>query len=165
MDKVKTRFAPSPTGQLHIGSVRTALYSYLWAKKNQGIFLLRIEDTDRERFVEGATENIIQALQWLNLKWDEGPIKQSERLEFYKKYAEVLLKKDLAFQDEGAIRFKTNKEGNTSWCDLIGNKNISFDNKTQEDFVLLKSDGYPTYNFANVIDDHEMQITHVIRGP
>lgn len=165
MDKVKTRFAPSPTGQLHIGGVRTALYSYLWAKKNKGTFILRIEDTDRERFIEGATENIIQALKWLNLNWDEGPIKQSERLDLYKKYAEELLKKGLAFKDEGAIRFKTNKEGSTLWRDLIGDKNISFDNKTQEDFVILKSDGYPTYNFANVVDDHEMQITHVVRGP
>ncbi len=179
-NQVRVRFAPSPTGFMHIGGVRTALFNYLFAKKHKGVFILRLEDTDRERYIEEAVGNIIEALNWLGLKYQEGPeIKgeygpyiQSERLELYKKHAEELLKKDRAYQDEGSIRFKTLKEGQTTWHDLIGDergshsgKGITFLNSTQEDFVILKTDGFPTYNFANVIDDHYMQITHVIRGP
>lgn len=173
MDKVRTRFAPSPTGFWHIGNVRTALFNYLFTRHNKGTFILRIEDTDRERYVPETVGYILEALNWLGWKYDEGPkiegdfgpYIQSERLELYKKHAQELLDKELAYKDEGAIRFKTNKDGKTSWRDLIGDKEISFKNKTQEDFIILKSDGYPTYNFANVIDDHYMEVTHVIRGP
>lgn len=164
MNKVKTRFAPSPTGMMHIGSIRTALYAYILAKQNQGTFLLRIEDTDRERFVEGSAENIIETLKWLGLDWDEGPLYQSTRLNIYQDYAKQLVDKGLAYQDEGAIRFKTNKEGKTTWLDLTSKKEISIDNSLQEDFVIIKSDGYPTYNFAVVIDDYLMEVSHIIRG-
>ncbi len=164
MEQVKTRFAPSPTGMMHIGNVRTALYAYLLAKKNKGTFILRIEDTDRERFVEGATDEIMNTLKWLGINWDEGPIFQSERLDIYKKYAQELIEKNAAYEKDGAIWFKTNKEGATSWMDAVGNKKITIENKIVDDFVMIKSDGYPTYNFAVVIDDHLMGISHVIRG-
>lgn len=162
--KVKTRFAPSPTGMMHIGQVRTALYSYLVAKQNHGEFILRIEDTDRERFVEGSAENIMDTLKWLGLGWDGEPVYQSGRLQTYKEHAKQLLKTKKAYEKEGAIWFETPKEGEISWTDLVGNKKITIGNNQQADFVLIKSDGFPTYNFANVVDDHLMEITHVIRG-
>lgn len=170
--EVRVRIAPSPTGFWHIGNTRTALFNYLFAKRLGGAFVLRIEDTDRARYVPEAVDNIIQALKWLGLNWDEGPeingpygpYIQSHRLDIYKKHAQELLDKDLAIKDGEAFRFKTKKAGQTTWKDLIGDKDITFDNSTQEDFIILKSDGYPTYNFANVIDDHYMEITHVIRG-
>ncbi|MCL5784091.1 MAG: glutamate--tRNA ligase [Patescibacteria group bacterium] len=172
MNKTRTRFAPSPTGMLHIGQVLTALYAYLVAKQNKGSFIFRLEDTDRERLVPGSAENIADTLKWLGLEWDEGvkkggqygPYIQSERLEVYKKYAQDLVEKGLAYKNEGAIWFKTEKEGKTSWVDVVGNKKIEIDNNLQADFVMIKSDGYPTYNFAVVIDDHLMEVTHVIRG-
>ncbi|MBI3289874.1 glutamate--tRNA ligase [Candidatus Microgenomates bacterium] len=160
---IRTRIAPSPTGIPHIGNTRTSLFNYAWAKHNDGKFILRIEDTDRARLVGGAEEKIVEIFDWLGLTPDE-TYKQSERLNIYKEYAQKLLDKDLAFKDEGAIRFKVSKEGQTSWTDAVGDKVITFENSTQEDFVILKSDGYPTYNFANVIDDHLMEITHTIRG-
>ncbi|OGE70569.1 hypothetical protein A2617_03400 [Candidatus Daviesbacteria bacterium RIFOXYD1_FULL_41_10] len=170
--EVRVRTAPSPTGIPHIGNTWAALINYLFARKNNGKFILRLEDTDRERLVLEAAEKIFETLHWLGLDYDEGPdvggpfapYVQSERLDLYRKYADELLEKGVAFKDEGAIRFRTNKEGKTSWVDLVGNRKIEIENSLQEDFVLLKSDGYPTYNFANVIDDHLMQITHVIRG-
>lgn len=161
---VRTRIAPSPTGIPHIGNTRTALFCYLFAKHNEGEFLVRIEDTDRARFVKEAEDAILEILDWLGLSPDREISVQSKRLEVYKKHAEILKQKDLVYEDEGAIRFKMPKTGETSWTDAIGDKKITFENKTQEDFVILKSDGYPTYNFANVIDDHLMGITHVIRG-
>ena len=160
---VRVRIAPSPTGIPHIGNTRTSLFNYAWAKHNKGKFILRIEDTDRTRFVKGAEEAINEILNWLGLVPDE-TYKQSQRLDIYKQHAEKLLDKGLAFKDEGAIRFKIPGDGETIWTDAIGNKEIAFKNETQEDFVILKSDGYPTYNFANVIDDHLMEISHVIRG-
>lgn len=170
--EVRVRTAPSPTGIPHIGNTWAALFNFVFAKKNKGKFILRIEDTDRERLVPESVEKIYETLKWLGLDYDEGPDKggpfepylQSKRLEIYQKYAQELLEKGLAIKDEGAIRFQTSKEGKTSWTDLVGNKEITFDNGTQEDFIILKTDGYPTYNFANVIDDHLMEITHVIRG-
>lgn len=164
MQLIKTRFAPSPTGMMHIGSVRTALYAYLLAKKNQGAFILRIEDTDRGRFVEGSSEEIIATLKWLGLNFDEGPIYQSTRLEIYKEHANKLVENGFAYQKDGAIWFKTKKAGKTSWVDAVGGKTVSIENSLQDDFVMIKSDGYPTYNFAVVIDDHLMEITHIIRG-
>lgn len=164
MNQVRTRFAPSPTGMMHIGQVRTALYTYIVARQNKGDFVLRIEDTDRERLVEGSAKNIIDTLKWLGLNWDEGPIYQSTRLDIYKEHTQQLLDKGLAYKKDGAIWFKTSKEGSTSWVDLVGNKTITIENATQEDFVMIKSDGYPTYNFAVVVDDHQMEITHIIRG-
>src|SRR3989344_3140961 len=161
---IRTRIAPSPTGIPHIGTTRTALFSYLFAKHHNGEFLVRIEDTDRARFVKEAQEAIIDILIWLGLTPDGEISMQSKRLSLYKEHADILKKKELAYEEDGAIRFKMPKAGITSWEDAIGKKNVVFENNTQEDFIILKSDGFPTYNFANVVDDHLMEITHVIRG-
>ena len=210
MSKVRTRFAPSPTGFMHVGNLRTALYEYLVAKSQQGTFVLRIEDTDQERFVEGATDVIYNTIKTVGLKHDEGPdlggeygpYIQSERKDLYKPYAEQLVKEGKAYYcfctkerldslhennefggydrhcrdlpqeeiqrllDAGTpyvIRQKAPLEGSTSFTDAVYGT-ITVENKEIEDQVLLKSDGYPTYNFANVIDDHLMNITHVVRG-
>ncbi len=160
---IKVRFAPSPTGIPHIGNTRTALFNFLFAKKNKGKFILRIEDTDKKRFVKEAEKAIYEILQWLGISWDEKYV-QSERIDIYKEHAEILKKKKLAYEDDGALRFKMPKSGETKWTDAVGQKEISFKNEMQEDFIILKSDGYPTYNFANVVDDYLMGITHVIRG-
>jgi len=125
---------------------------------------LRIEDTDRARFVKEAEKAIMEILKWLEITWDGEVIMQSKRLSLYKEHAEILKRKQFAYEDSGAIRFKMPKAGQTSWADGVGNKTITFDNKIQEDFIIIKSDGYPTYNFASVVDDHLMNITHVIRG-
>ena len=160
---IRVRFAPSPTGIPHIGNTRTALFNFLFAKKNKGKFILRIEDTDKNRFVKEAEKAIYEILEWLDLKWDEKYV-QSERIDIYKEHAEILKKRGLVYEDNGALRFKMPKNGETAWTDAVGQKEISFKNETQEDFVILKSDGYPTYNFANVVDDYLMDVTHVIRG-
>ena len=162
-NEIRVRIAPSPTGIPHIGNSRTALFNYLFARHNKGKFILRIEDTDQKRIVKGAKEAIFEILDWLGLTPNEVYI-QSERLREYKKHAEQLLEKGVAYKEKDAIRFEMPKAGETFWNDLIGNKHISFKNNTQEDFVILKSDGFPTYNFANVIDDHLMEISHIIRG-
>ncbi len=164
---VRVRFAPSPTGYLHIGGARTALYNWLFARHNKGIFLLRIEDTDRQRSTEEATQAILDSLKWLGLDWDEGPYFQSQRLSVYRQYAERLVEQKKAFYDtdaEGrkAIRFKM-QDGITEIHDLI-HGTITFDTSLIEDFIILKADGFPTYNFACVVDDAEMGITHIIRG-
>lgn len=167
---VRVRIAPSPTGFAHVGTAYTALFNFAFAKKNDGTFIIRLEDTDIERNVEGAEEAIYSGLSWLGFDWDEGPDKggdygpyrQSERLDIYKKRAEELLKKDLAYEDEGAVRFR-NPGDEQKWTDLIRGE-VSFPGKEITDFVLIKSNGYPTYNFAVVVDDLLMQITHVIRG-
>ncbi|MBF8278281.1 MAG: gltX [Candidatus Brocadiaceae bacterium] len=167
MSNVRVRFAPSPTGYLHIGGARTALFNWLFARHNKGIFLLRIEDTDQQRSTPEATQAILDSMQWLGLNWDEGPFFQSDRLSIYKKHADNLVLQNKAFYDtdaEGrkAIRFKM-LDGVTEINDLIHGV-ISFDTALIEDFVILKADGFPTYNFACVVDDAEMGITHVIRG-
>ena len=201
---VRTRFAPSPTGYMHVGGLRTALYAYLLAKKHGGTFILRIEDTDTARFVPGATEIIIETLTGAGLIYDEGPdiggpvapYTQSERRETYRPYAELLCERGAAYycfceqgQSEGfeiaddpcrdlpydsakarvdageahVIRLKVPREGETTVHDMVFGE-ITARNDTLDDMVLLKSDGMPTYNFANVIDDHLMGITHVMRG-
>lgn len=161
---VRVRFAPSPTGIPHIGNTRTALFNYLFAKHQNGEFILRIEDTDQKRIVKGAEEAILEILEWLGIKNDEEILHQSERVEIYKKYADELLAKNIAYKKENAVWIKMPKDKTFQWNDLVGNKKIKFEGKTQEDFVILKSDGFPTYHLANVIDDHLMEITHVIRG-
>lgn len=169
--EVRVRVAPSPTGTPHIGFSRTAVFNWLFAKANKGKFILRIEDTDQVRLVPGSEEKIIEGLKWLEIEPDEspivggeyGPYTQSQRLDLYHKYADQLLKSGKAYKDDGAIRFKTKTSGVTSWDDLVHGK-IEFTNDTFGDFVIIKSDGYPTYHFAHVIDDHLMQITHVFRG-
>lgn len=219
--KVRVRFAPSPTGPLHIGGVRTALYNYLFAKKHKGDFVLRIEDTDQNRYVEGAEDYIVESLNWCGIPFDEGPGKegdygpyrQSERKHIYKKYAEELIKKDLAYYafdtaeeldahrkeheengktfiynwhnrmklqnslalsedevrdkldaDENyVIRFKSPEDEMLHISDEIRGE-MEIDTSTLDDKVLFKSDGMPTYHLANIVDDHLMKISHVIRG-
>ncbi|MBN2213405.1 MAG: glutamate--tRNA ligase [Bacteroidales bacterium] len=220
-DHIRVRFAPSPTGPLHIGGVRTALFNYLFAKKNNGIFILRIEDTDRSRYVRGAEEYIIESLEWCGLTPDEGvmaggnygPYRQSERIHIYKKYAEQLIKSGNAYyafdtpEELESIRKKFEAEGKTFSYDAISRMefrnsltipvkevrhlldeeapfvvrfkmpenemvvftdlirgNININTSILDDKVLFKSDGFPTYHLANVVDDHLMEISHVIRG-
>jgi len=167
MSEIRVRFAPSPTGYLHIGGARTALYNYLFARHEGGKFILRIEDTDRTRSTEEAINAILDGLKWLGIEWDEGPYFQSQRLELYQQAVEKLLSEGKAYYTEGeekgrAVRFKMGT-GIKEVDDLIHGK-IKFDAALMEDFVIQKADGFPTYNFACVIDDHDMGITHVIRG-
>lgn len=211
----RVRFAPSPTGYLHVGGLRTALYNYLFAKRNNGTFVLRIEDTDRNRFVEGAVENLINALNWAGLNFDEGPetggeygpYMQSQRLDIYKKYADELIEKGKAYycfctperlktlkEDQEklklpqakydkhclhlskeevqknlseelprVVRLNVEQNHTIKFNDII-REHVEFDSNNVDDQVLIKSDGYPTYHLANVVDDHLMKITHVIRG-
>ena len=219
--KVRVRFAPSPTGPLHIGGVRTALFNYLFAKKNDGDFILRIEDTDQNRYVESAEDYIIDALKWCGIPFDEspknpgnfGPYRQSERKEIYKKYALQLIEKGRAYyafdttdklnfhrknheekgktfiynwhnrlklnnslslsKDEVAskleagepyvIRFKSPQNQTLHLTDVIRGT-ITINTNILDDKILFKSDGMPTYHLANIVDDHLMEITHVIRG-
>ncbi len=220
-DNVRVRFAPSPTGPLHIGGVRTALFNYLFARKNNGIFILRIEDTDQARYVNGAEEYILESLEWCGLTPDEGvtaggdygPYRQSERLDIYEKYAVQLIKSEHAYyafdtpEELDNIRKKSESEGRTFSYDAKSRLNlrnsltitgrelkdlfeqntpyvvrfnmpenemviftdqirgvISVSTSTLDDKVLFKSDGFPTYHLANIVDDHLMRISHVIRG-
>jgi glutamyl-tRNA synthetase len=221
MESVRVRFAPSPTGPLHIGGVRTALYNYLFARKNNGTFILRIEDTDQTRFVEGAEEYIIESLEWCGIKIDEGireggkygPYRQSDRKEVYRQYADILIDRGAAYyafdtpEELEQLRKESEKVGATfiynatargnlknslalpeaEWkqrlidgepyvirykmpmneefhVDDIIRGHIVVNTDTLDDKVLFKSDGMPTYHLANIVDDHLMEITHVIRG-
>lgn len=204
--KVRVRFAPSPTGYLHVGGARTALYNWLFARKNGGSFILRIEDTDQQRHNEEAVEAILEGMKWLGMDWDEGPHHQSDRLELYSEHCSRLVNEGKAYycyctpeelaaqrkeaeekklppkysgkcrdltkeQVEGlekegksrVVRLRSPREGMTIVKDLI-RKDVKFENALLDDFVIQKSDGFPTYNFAVVVDDHLMGITHVIRG-
>ena len=161
--EVVTRFAPSPTGYLHIGGVRTALFNYIFAKKNQGKFLVRIEDTDKERSEEQFIEAIMEGLDWVGLKPDFEPIKQSERFDTYKSEAARLIDLGKAYEDDGAIRLQVEKEGSTLVKDLVYG-DIEFLNSELDDIVILRSDGSPTYHFCNVIDDNFQGVSHIIRG-
>ena len=214
MKPARVRFAPSPTGHLHLGGARTALYDYLLARQTGGQFILRIEDTDRKRFVPGAEEEIYNGLRWLGLEWDEGPdiggpygpYRQSERKEIYQKVAQELIDSGRAFTcfctperlemvraeqqkrkepphydgtcrnlsseevqariaagEKYVIRFKTPKEGTTTVTDLLRGE-ITVENRTLDDYILVKSDGLALYHLAAAVDDHLMKITHVIRG-
>lgn len=154
---VRVRFAPAPTGYLHVGGVRTALFNWLFARNKGGRFILRIEDTDRVRSTKESLDDILDSLKWLGLSWDEGPYFQSERLDIYREYAEKL-----GTHKDGAVIFKTS--GEKVFIDDIVHGRIEFDASLIDDFVILKSDGMPAYNFACVVDDALMQITHVIRG-
>jgi len=160
---IRTRYAPSPTGIPHIGNIRTALYSFLLAKKYQGRFILRIEDTDQKRTIPGSLEKIYEIQEFLGLTPDEGPYIQTERLEIYQKYSKELITKGAAYEDEGAVRIRMPKEGYTTWQDMVQGK-ISIPNSEVDDKVLMKSDGVPTYHLAAMIDDHLMEISHIIRG-
>lgn len=205
--EVVTRFAPSPTGFMHIGNVRTALFSYLYARKMNGTFILRIEDTDKNREVDGSIEHIQKALKYLGIDWDYGPgtpseigpFLQSDRLDIYKKYALKLVEKGLAYPDpftaeevevfrnkaqeekrpflfrehrpetfekwdgEKPLRFKVPEVKRYEWNDVVRGT-LSAGEEMVDDIIIMKADGYPTYNFAHIIDDHEMDVTHVMRG-
>ena len=172
-ENVITRFAPSPTGYLHVGGARTALFAWLWAKKRKGEFHLRIEDTDRARLVKDAEKQITESLQWLGLDWSDTVLRQSERLDVYEKYAKQLVASGFARgskEKEGTvIRFKWPEPSQPVTIEPFqGRPKITVDPQTVasafEDFVLIKSDGYPTYNFAHIIDDLETGVTDVIRG-
>ncbi|MDQ4018936.1 MAG: glutamate--tRNA ligase [Actinomycetota bacterium] len=160
---VRVRFAPSPTGFLHIGGIRTALFNWLFARRERGEFLLRIENTDRSREVEQAVDQIQRSLRWLGLDWDDEPAFQLDRLERHQEVARRLLDEGHAYEDEGAIRFRMPDAGATAWDDAVRGR-IEFPNAQLEDVVLLRSDGRPTYNFASPADDIDDEITHVVRG-
>lgn len=168
MKNIRVRYAPSPTGIPHIGNIRTALYNFLFAKNQKGQFILRIEDTDQNRIVPESLTKIKESLTVLNLKWDEEE-QQSKRLDLYKKHLEILKVKGQVQEDEGAWRFKVKslpagRQGQKiNWQDVVHGP-VEFSSDVIEDFIIVKSDGYPTYHFASVVDDHDMQITHVIRG-
>jgi len=168
MSQVRVRFAPSPTGTLHVGGARTALFNWLFARHYKGTFVLRIEDTDLARSTKGSVDEILDSLNWLGLNWDEGPIYQSQRLFIYQEFAAKLIEDGKAYKsDEGrgpeqAVLFKIPPEKVVFHDALRGD--VTFDNSLQKDQVLLKSDGMPTYQFACVVDDALMNITHVIRG-
>ena len=163
---VIVRFAPSPTGYLHVGGARTALFNFLYAQNQKGKFLLRIEDTDRERSQPEFEKEILESLKWLGIPWEGTPLRQSERIPLYQKLAEELIARGLAYAQEKegkrAILFRMPKRMVQFVDGLRGE--VSFDTQLFEDLVLIKSDGFPTYHWACVVDDHEMEITHVIRG-
>lgn len=200
MTHVRVRFAPSPTGFLHIGGVRTALFNWLFARQQKGVFILRIEDTDQSRSTDESIQAIIEGMKWVGLDWDEGPFRQTERMDLYRSHAMKLLEKGQAYwcvckpeelearrkeaeakglsprydsrcrnlgitnpTGEAALRFKAPQEGQTVVDDLIKGK-IIFDNTVLDDLIILRSNGYPTYNFSVVVDDALMHITHVVRG-
>jgi len=159
---VRVRFAPSPTGYLHVGGARTALFNWLFARKEGGQFLLRIEDTDKARSTDEHTQVILDGLTWLGLDWDEPPIFQGARLARHQQVADQLLKEGKAYMEEDAIRLRV-PPGELAWEDAVHGK-ISFKGEDIRDFVILRSDRSPLYNFAVVVDDIDMQVTHVIRG-
>jgi glutamyl-tRNA synthetase len=170
MTKPRLRFAPSPTGYLHVGGARTALFNWLYARRQGGVFILRIEDTDVERSSAEMVTGILDGLRWLQIDWDEGPeiggphgpYFQSQRLDRYRQAARELLDAGQAFLDEGAIRFRVTP-GKTSFVDHVHGP-IEFDNEHIENFVILRSDTHPTYHLSVVVDDIDMGITHVVRG-
>ncbi|MGE5802851.1 MAG: glutamate--tRNA ligase [Gemmatimonadota bacterium] len=159
---IRVRFAPSPTGYLHVGGARTALFNWLFARKEGGKFLLRIEDTDKARSTDENTQVILDGLTWLGLDWDEVPIFQGARVARHQQVADQLLKQGNAYMEEGAIRLRV-PPGELSWEDAVHGR-ISFKGEDIRDFVILRADRSPLYNFAVVVDDLDMQITHVVRG-
>src|SRR3954452_1720812 len=160
---MRVRFAPSPTGALHIGGARTALYNWLLARGQGGTFVLRIEDTDRERSTPENVEQILDALSWLELDWDEGPVSQAARVDRHREEIQRLLDTGHAYDDEGAVRLRVPDEGQTVVTDEIRGQ-IVFDHSAIDDFVIARSDGSPLYNLAVAVDDNDMGITHVVRG-
>ncbi len=160
---MRVRFAPSPTGALHIGGARTALYNWLLARGSGGTFVLRIEDTDAERSTKENIDHILEAMEWLGLDYDEGPISQAERIDRHKAEIKRLLDDGHAYEDDGAVRLKVPDEGSTTVTDIIRGE-IVFEHADIDDFVIARSDGSPLYNLAVAVDDHDMGITHVVRG-
>ena len=162
MSDIRVRFAPSPTGFLHIGGVRTALFNYLYARQQGGKFLLRIEDTDRQRSTPEFEQEILDSMKWLGLDWDEELVHQSGRLERYREVAQELVSKGLAYGFEGAIKFKIPRT-EVKVYDIVRGE-VTYDSKEFDDLVIMKSDGYPVFHLAVIVDDHDMGITHVVRG-
>ncbi|HEX2232454.1 MAG TPA: glutamate--tRNA ligase [Thermoleophilaceae bacterium] len=160
---MRVRFAPSPTGALHIGGARTALYNWLLARQEDGVFLLRIEDTDRERSTPENVEQILDALRWLELDWDEGPFSQAERADRHRERIAELVEGGHAYEDEGAVRLRVPDDGETVVEDAIRGE-VRFPHDSIQDFVIARSDGSPLYNLAVAVDDLDMGITHVVRG-
>ena len=168
---MKLRIAPSPTGSLHIGNARTALFNWLYAKANGGTFVVRIDDTDIERSTEEFQKDILENLRWLGLDWDEGvevggehgDYKQSSRFDRYREVANELLEKDLAYKDDGAIRFKVPSDRTIEFKDFVRG-DMSFETSDVEDFVILRSDNTPTYHLASTVDDIDYGITIIARG-
>src|SRR5713226_5093610 len=160
---VRVRMAPSPTGFLHIGNVRTALFNWLFARHEGGEFRLRIENTDTSREVAEATQQIQDSLRWLGLDWDGAVTFQLDRQQQCLDVAHRLVDEEKAYEDEGAVRFRMPDEGVTDWDDVVSGQ-IEFPNEKLEDLVLVRSDGRPTYNFASPMEDVWDEITHVIRG-
>jgi len=159
---VRVRFAPSPTGFLHVGGARTALFNWLYARRTGGAFLLRIEDTDRQRSTPEHTQVILDGLRWLDLDWDGEPVFQGANIRRHQEVAEQLLAADRAYVEEGAIRFRV-RDSEIAWDDAVHDR-ITFRGDDLKDFVILRQDRTPTYNFAVVVDDHDMAVTHVLRG-
>ncbi len=159
---VRLRFAPSPTGYLHVGGARTALFNWLYARKTGGTFLLRIEDTDKQRSTEEHTRVILDGLTWLGLDWDEDVVFQGARVERHREVADRLLQEGAAYQEEGAIRFRM-PAGEIAFDDAVYG-HIAFKGEDIRDWIILRSDRTPTYNFSVVVDDIDMRITHVMRG-
>src|SRR5438132_457051 len=160
---MRVRFAPSPTGALHIGGARTALYNWLLARQSGGAFVLRIEDTDRERSTPENVEQIYDALRWLELEWDEGPFSQAQRRPRHGEEIQRLQAEDHAYLHEGAVRLRVPDEGATTVQDVIRGE-VVFEHAAIDDFVIARSDGSPLYNLAVAVDDRDMGITHVVRG-
>jgi len=159
---IRVRFAPSPTGYLHVGGARTALFNWLYARHEGGKFLLRIEDTDKQRSTDEHTKVILDGLTWLGLDWDEPPVFQGARVKRHQAVADQLLAEGKAYMEDGAIRFRL-PPGEIAWDDAVHGR-ISFQGEDIKDFVILRSDRTPIYNFAVVVDDADMNITHVLRG-
>lgn len=170
MPAPRLRFAPSPTGYLHVGGARTALFNWLYVRRHGGVFILRIEDTDVERSSDEMVTGILDGLRWLEITWDEGPevggphapYFQSQRLERYRAAARALVASGNAYEDDGAIRFRV-PPGKTAFTDSVHGP-IEFDNEHIESFVILRSDTHPTYHLSVVVDDIDMDVTHVVRG-
>src|SRR5438132_7211177 len=160
---MRVRFATSATGALHIGGARTALYNWLLARQSGGAFVLRIEDTDRERSTPENVEQIYDALRWLELEWDEGPFSQAQRRPRHGEEIQRLQAEGHAYVDEGAVRLRVPGEGATTVHDVIRGE-IVFEHAAIDDFVIARSDGSPLYNLAVAVDDRDMGITHVVRG-
>jgi glutamyl-tRNA synthetase len=163
VEPVVVRMAPSPTGFLHIGGVRTFLFNWLYARHHDGLFRLRIENTDTSREVAEAVEQIQESLRWLGLDWDGEVTFQLDRMDDCRRVAEQLVADGKAYEDEGAIRFRMPDDGATSWEDGVRGR-VEFPNEKLEDVVLVRGDGRPTYNFASPMEDVWDGITHVIRG-
>lgn len=159
---LRLRFAPSPTGYLHVGGARTALFNWLYARKTGGAFLLRIEDTDKQRSTEEHTRVILDGLTWLGLNWDEEVVFQGARVERHREVADQLLKDGAAYEEEGAIRFRMPR-GEIAFDDAVYG-HIAFKGEDIRDWIILRSDRTPTYNFSVVVDDRDMRVTHIMRG-